>query len=440
VVKKLSVLGLLAMGLAACATVAPPPPSLYIESPTPAYSAELSLDDRLTVEQAWDYLRQGRTDKAEKVLLRLDPGNPFYYAGFGYTAFLNGNLSIAEQYFLRSAQEYPDMPIPHLGLGQIYRKVGQTDSAYNEYLEVLKRNPENPWAKKEAEAIRLEKTETLMSEARDFASLGNAAKSRESYLKALEYSPKLQEAHLALARIYLKEKNFQSALFHLKTADANEPKTKAILQDYADALFQAGQLSRSLDTYQRLLGIDPQNKLAQERAETIKNRLGVVDLPSQYHNIPSLEAVTKEDVSALIGVKFKNVLDETPPKLPVIVDITTSWAFQHIVRVASYEIMEVFSNRTFQPRKTVTRAEMADILVRLVALLKKRGYKIIEQVPIDRVRIADVPREHFYFQPIAQVIAYQLMDLAPDRTFKPELPMPGREAIKALDLLLGLIK
>jgi len=32
------------------------------------------------------------------------------------------------------------------------------------------------------------------------------------------------------------------------------------------------------------------------------------------------------------------------------------------------------------------------------------------------------------------------MDLAPDRTFKPELPMPGREAIKALDLLLGLIK
>jgi hypothetical protein len=83
---------------------------------------------------------------------------------------------------------------------------------------------------------------------------------------------------------------------------------------------------------------------------------------------------------------------------------------------------------------------MADILVSLVALLKKRGYKIIEQVPIDRVRIADVPREHFYFQPIAQVIAYQLMDLAPDRTFKPELPMPGREAIKALDLLLGLIK
>ena len=439
-VKKLSVLGLLAMGLAACATVAPPPPSLYIESPTPAYSAQLSLDDRLTVEQAWGYLRQGRTDKAEKALLKLDPANPFYYNGLGYVALLNGNLSIAEQYFLRSVQEFPDMPIAHLGLGQIYQKVGQADPAYKEYLEVLKRDPENPWARKESEIIRLKMTEGLIGEAHNFASLGDTAKSKESYLKVLEYSPKLQEAHLALARIYVKEKNYQNALFHLKTADANEPKTKAILQDYADALFQAGQLSRSLDTYQRLIDIDPQNKLALERSEAIRNRLGVVELPSQYNNIPSLEAVTKEDVSALIGVKFRDVLDETPAKSPVIVDITTSWAFQHIVRVASYEIMEVFSNRTFQPRKTVTRAEMADILVRLVAFLKKRGYKIIEQVPIDRVRIADVPQEHSYFQPIAQVIAYQLMDLAPDRTFKPELPMPGREAIKALDLLLGLIK
>ena len=439
-VKKLSVLGLLAMGFAACATMAPPPPSLYIESPTPAYSAELSLDERLTVEQAWGYLRQGRTDKAEKALLRLNPANPFYYAGLGYTALLNGNLAIAEQYFLRSVQEFPDMPVGHLGLGQVYRKVDRTDSAYKEYLEVLKRNPENAWAKKESEAIRLETTEAHLAEARGFAAQGNAAKSRESYLKALEYSPKLQDAHLALARIYLKEKNYQSALFHLRTAEINEPKSKAILQDYADALFQAGQLSRSLDAYQRLLAIDPKNKLALERTETVKNKLGVVDLPSQYNNIPSLEAVTKEDVSALIGVKFKDVMDETPPKPPAIVDITTSWAFQHIVKVASYEIMEVFSNRTFQPRKTVTRAEMADVLVRLVAFLKKRGYKIIEQVPINRVRITDVPQEHFYFQPIAQVIAYQLMDLAPDLTFKPEVAMSGREAVEALDLLLRLIK
>jgi tetratricopeptide (TPR) repeat protein len=317
---------------------------------------------------------------------------------------------------------------------------GQTDAAYREYLEVLKRNPENAWAKKESEALRLEKTEALMSEAKDFALLGNTEKTKEAYLKALEYSPKLQEAHLAIARIFIKEKNFQNALFHLKTAAANDPKDKTILQEYADALYQAEQLSRSLDVYKRLLELDLQNKIARDRSESIKNRLGVVELPSQYNSIASLEAVTKEDLAALIGVKFKDILVIAAPKPAVIVDITTSWAFEHIVNVAGNDIMEVFSNRTFQPRKTVTRAEMAETLVRLIAFLKKGGAKIVEQIPLDRIKIADVPQEHFYFQPIAQAISYQIMDLAPDRTFKPEQGVPGREAINALEILLGLIK
>ena len=439
-VKKTGVLGLLILGFSACATVTPPPPSLYIESPPPSYSAELSLDERIVVEEAWNYLKLGKAAKAEKALLKLSPENPFYYAGLGYASLLTNNLPIAEQYFLRSAQDFPDMPIAHLGLGQVYQMSGQKDAAYREYLEVLKRNPENAWAKKESEALRLEKTEALMSEAKNFALLGNTEKTKEAYLKALEYSPKLQEAHLAIARIFIKEKNFQNALFHLKTAAANDPKDKTILQEYADALYQAEQLSRSLDAYKRLLELDLQNKIARDRSENIKNRLGVVELPSQYNSISSLVAVTKEDLAALIGVKFKDILVIPSPKPVVIVDIMTSWAFEHIVNVAGNDIMEVFSNRTFQPRKTVTRAEMAETLVRLVAFLKKGGAKIVEQIPLDRIKIADVPQEHFYFQPIAQAISYQIMDLAPDRTFKPEQGVPGREAIKALDILVGLIK
>jgi tetratricopeptide (TPR) repeat protein len=424
VVKKIGAVGFLVIGWTACATVAPPPPSTYIESPTPSYSAELSLDERLAVEEAWTYLREDKSAKAEKVLLKLGPTNSFYSAGMGYAALLAGNLQAAEQHFLRSVRDYPDLPLGHQGLGQVYKKTGLLESAYNEYLEVLKRDPENSWARKESEAIGRMKTEALTAEAKNFAALGNLTKSKEAYLRALEYSPRLQEAHLALARIYIKEKNYQNALFHLKTANANESKNKDILQDYADALYQAGQMSKSLDAY----------------ADDIKNHLGVAELPSQYANIASLGAVAKEDVAALISVKFKDILDEAQPKPPVIVDIAMSWAFQHIIRVATYEIMDVYSNRTFQPRKTMTRAEMAETLVHLVAFLNKRGYQVVEQIPLDRIKIADVPQENFNYQPIAQVISWQIMDLAPDRTFKPELGVPGPEAIRILDLLLSLIK
>jgi len=150
--------------------------------------------------------------------------------------------------------------------------------------------------------------------------------------------------------------------------------------------------------------------------------------------------VSKEDVAALIAVKFKDILDEVSPKPPVIVDITTSWASRYIVKVASLALMEVYSNHTFQPRKILTRAELAETLVKLVDFLKTRKYRVIEQIPLERIKIADVPQEHVYFAPIAQVLAYQLMALASDRTFRPEQPVTGAEAIRIFDLLLGIIR
>jgi tetratricopeptide (TPR) repeat protein len=439
-VKKISALGLLVAGLAACVTLTPPPPNLSLEAPPPGATAELSLDARIAVSDAWAALRRGDIEGAQRTLAGLGPKNPFYYAGLGYAAFILNDLAGAEAYFLQSVRDVPQLALAHVGLGQIYQRTGQTDLAYTEYLEALKRDPDNERARRESEAIRIERADRFLSEGRAYASAGDAAQSRDAYLRALEYAPKEQEAHLALAKIYIRDKNFQSALFHLKTASANEPTNQDILLDYAETLYQAGQQSRSLDAYQRVLEINAQNKIALERAESLKSRLGVVELPSQFGGIPALDAVAKEDVAALIGVKFKDILDETAPKPPVVVDITTSWANRFIVKVAALALMEVYSNHTFQPRKLLTRAEMAETLVRLVEFLKKQKYRIIEQVALDRIKIADVPREHAYFGPISQVLAYQLMDMAPDRTFRPEQPVTGAEAVRIFDLLLGVIR
>ena len=439
-VKKISALGLLVAGLAACVTLTPLPPNLSLEAPPSGATAELSLDARIAVSDAWAALKRGDIEGAQRTLAGLGPQNPFYYAGLGYAAFILNDLAGAEAFFLQSVRDVPQLALAHIGLGQIYQRTGQTDLAYTEYLEALKRDPDNERARRESEAIRIERADRFLSEGRAYASAGDTAQSRDAYLRALEYAPKEQEAHLALARIYIRDKNYQSALFHLKTASANEPTNQDILLDYAEALSQAGQQSRSLDAYQRVLEINAQNKIALERAESLKSRLGVVELPSQYGGIPALGAVAKEDVAALIGFKFKDILDETAPKPPVIVDITTSWANRYIVKVAALALMEVYSNHTFQPRKLITRAEMAETLVRLVEFLKKQKYRIIEQIALDRIKVADVPREHVYFGPISQVLAYQLMDLAPDRTFRPEQPVTGAEAVRIFDLLLGVIR
>jgi hypothetical protein len=150
--------------------------------------------------------------------------------------------------------------------------------------------------------------------------------------------------------------------------------------------------------------------------------------------------VTKEAVAALIGAKFEDIRAEAAGPPPVIVDISTSWARTYIVKAAAFGIMEVFSNHTFQPKKNLTRAEMAETLVRLVEYLKKKGRPIVAQIPEDRIRIADVPPEHPFVRPITSAVSYQLMDLSRDRTFRPELTVSGAEAIRILDLLAGLAK
>ena len=425
---------------AACLTAPPPPPSFDIEGPPPSFSAGLSLDERIAVEDAWKLLRQGRADKAQQAFLRLPAENPFRAAGLGYAALVANNLSAAEENFRAAASDFPDLPLAYMGLAQVYQASGQPDLAYKNFLEVLKRDPESARARSEVEAIRVQKTQEYMAEAASSTSLGNADKAKEAYLKALEFSPKLQEAHLGIARFYLQEKSYQNALFHLQTAQQNDAANLSILRDYADALFQAGQLSRSLDAYTRLLEEDPKNATALARAEAIRNKLGVFELPSQYGAIASLSALAREDLAALIAVKFKEALDAVPPRTPVIVDISASWALRDIVRVVGYDIMDVNSNRTFEPRRTVTRAALAEVLVGLVTALRKRGYRVVEIIPVARIRIADVPPDHFSFPAVSRTIAFQLMGLGPDRTFRPEAVVGGAEAIRALDLLAGLIK
>jgi len=439
-VRKAAVAVLVLFAGGACVTVAPLPPSLYIESPTASFTSALPLDARIAVEDAWRFLKQGRPDKAEKVILTLGESSPFYYAGLGYISLLQNDLAAAEGYLQKAAQDYPELGVVHIGLGQLYRKTGQDDFAHDAFLEVLKRDPENAFARREADNIAALMTDTYLAEGRSASAVGSAEKAKEAFLKALHYAPRLEEAHLALARLYRKEKDFSGALFHLRTASGNAPERPAVLLEYAQTLEEAKQFGPAMEAYERLLALDPQNKAGRERAAALKAKLGVVELPSQYGEIPARQALTREDLAAVLAVKFRDVVDDNPPKSRILVDITTSWASRFIVKVAALDLMEVYANHTFEPKKPVSRGEMAETIVRLIGLLGRRGIKVIAQIPPERIQVSDVPPEHLYSRAILQAVSYQVMDLGPDRTFRPDQIVSGTEALRIFDLLLSLIR
>jgi len=440
VVKKALMTLLLFLWVWSCATYQLPAPSFYLENLPEKLETELTLDDRITTEEVWKNLRQGRAEKALKILSRLSVESPAYYVGLGYAYFLLNEYLTSEESFKSALNFYPDMILIHLGLAQLYQKTGQENLTFAEYREVIKRKPEHIWAKGEYEALKIKKTKEALTEGKNFLAEENTERSTEAFLKALYYSPNSTKAHLSLAEIYKAENKLGNALVHLEVASTSDSDNPKVLKDYAETLFQAEHYSKSLDIYEKLYELQPKNKEIQSRIETLKNRLGIFEMPSQYHNIPYKEAISREEMAALLMGKFKGVLNETKAQPPIIIDISTSWASKFILKMTTLGILEVFPNHTFQPKKIITRAEITEILLRLINLLKQKGYKLIQQLPLEKIQISDVSPDNYYHNPITQILSYQIMDLSTEKAFNPDNPVSGQEASRILGIILNLIK
>jgi Tfp pilus assembly protein PilF len=426
--------------LASCIPVPPPPPNLYLENLPQSLTTSMALEERIQTEDAWNYLRDGRLDRAQKAFVKLGPESPIYSIGLGFLALIQQDYETAGGFLSQAAQKYPDSPLAHLGLFQLYQKTNESDKAFNELREVLKLDPQNDWTREQYEALKKEKTEQAIDEARSAAASGDIPKARDAYLKALHYSPESPDVHLALADIYKKEDKPSSGLVHLKAAAAADPRNAKILEDYAATLEEAKQYDRSLEVYEKLRELAPDNAKVKEKVEALKNRLGIFELPSKFNDIATAAAVAREDLAALLAVKLRNDLGEAPEQPPIIVDISASWASKFILKVTSLGLLDVYANHTFQPRRMVIRSELAEALDRVITYLAERGHRFIRQIPPERIQIADVTADRNYHRPISQVLSYQIMEFFPDRTFRPDQTVSGADAIKAVDALLALLR
>ncbi|MBN2409491.1 MAG: S-layer homology domain-containing protein [Candidatus Aminicenantes bacterium] len=433
-------LGIIAVLLVSCVTVAPTPPNLYIENLPQSLVTPLTLEERIQMQEAWDYLRQGWLDKAERAFLRLGPESPLYDLGLGYVFLLRDDFSSAEGYFRLAIEENPGSLLAHLGLTQLYQKTGDEDKIFNALREVLKIEPANFWAKEGYESLKIRKTERAIEAARAAIARGETESGKESYLRALHYSPESIPAHLALARLYRDEERLSSALVHLKAASSIEPDNIGILSAYAETLTEAREYEQSLEIYQRILGLDAEDKLAQERIETLRNRLGIVEIPSLYNAIPLAPAITREDLAALLAVKLKDVLGETSSQPPIIVDISTSWASKFILKASSLGLLEVYPNHAFQPKRNVTREDLAMTLLKVIHHLEGQGHRFIPQIPLEMIEIQDIVPDHYSYRTVRQILSYQIMELYPDKTFRPTLTVSGADAVRTFDILLALVR
>jgi tetratricopeptide (TPR) repeat protein len=443
-VKKFLAAGIVLFGTWSCVTFAPSPPSFYIQDIPQSVSTRLTLDQRITADEAWANLKEGRADQARRLFLKLGQDNPIYAVGLGYVNLYLSDLDTAESDFKESLERFPDLTLANIGLAQVYEIRGQKDLVFSQYREVLKRDPENRWAKPRLEALRNELTQALFNEAGNAKAAGKMEEARTALLKVLFYDPDSPEANYLLGLIYFEENNIPSTLLHfsafLDKGTGSGEQMRKVFRALAEIYYKRQELGRSLDCYEKLAELEPQDKAVAERIEELKNKLGIFELPNQYSLIPAQEAITREDLAALIAVKFKDFLNVPDQQTQILVDVSTSWAQKFIIKVASQNVMSVYDNHTFQPRRIINRADLAESLAGLIKFLGGRGIRFVPLLDTRRIQVADVSPDSFYYQPIIKVVAYQIMDLTPQRMFEPEKTVPGHEAIRILDIVLGLAK
>ena len=439
-VKRTFIIFSLMIGLWFCATTQAPPPSFHIGNLSSSIVAELSLEERILAEEAWNHLKQGKGSKAEQAFSELGAESPLYSVGLGYVNYLMNKLQAAERYFKDALKGQPELALAHAGLAQIYLQTGREDQAFAAFREVLKTEPENLWAKKQYETLKNRKLEEILAEANTALEEEDIKKGKAALLKALYFDPQHTDSHLTLAEIYKQENKLQNALVHLKAANSAEPENTEILKNYAETLFQAGQYTKSLAIYEQLNKLEPENQEIKDQIENLRNQLGIYELPSLYESIPASETLTREEMAALLAVKFKGIVDEPTDSPPIIIDISTSWASKFILQITSLRIMGIYANHTFQPKKILNRAEIAEIISRFTDYLGKKGFKFIQLIPPDRIEISDVSPQNYYYQSIIKMLSYCIMELTTDKSFQPDRAVSGEEAIKLLDILLALTK
>jgi len=170
--------------------------------------------------------------------------------------------------------------------------------------EILKREPENSWAKPKYEEVQKHLTQNLINEATELLNQNKKEQAKQVLLKALFYSPQSQEAHLKLARLYRSEKKYDQAINHYQTLSQLAPRDRQILREYAETLLEHDDLSQSLDIYLKLKELAPEDKEVQKKIEYLRNQLGIVTLPSLYNEIPKSQAITRQELAAILAVKF----------------------------------------------------------------------------------------------------------------------------------------
>lgn len=383
------------------------------------------------IEEAWRFLKAGNLKRAEKgfqSVLAARPGLPAGETGLGYVALQSGRVPEAERRFAAALQAREDYAPALVGAGFAALRRDDPEAALLSFRRALAADPREPGVKRRIAELRLQVTERRVASAREALARGDTAGAIETYSLALEDAPEVAGVRLELAELLVREAHAGEAAALLETDPTGD---RQVLLRLGELLVELQDHAGALAAYRRILERDPRDEEAHRKAWEARQQLELLQMPEEYRRIATAAQISRADLAALLAVKV-TALARSPGAEPrVAVDISGSWAREHIIKILSRDIMAVYPNHTFQPGATVRRGDLARALQHVLDLL---GHP---RAPMPD--LADLSRSSLHHYPAGRVVAAGLMDLTPAGAFEAWRPVSGEEAVQVIENLVRLV-
>jgi tetratricopeptide (TPR) repeat protein len=419
--------------VASCARppAAPQPPEggEYLFPSWPA--GELQPDQERRLNKAWRSLLAGDATAAERELqkvLQRDPGLVPASTALAYARLAQGRIAEAARGFQEVLRRRTDYVPAVAGAAQAAQRAGDSEGALRLYQRAQSLAPEDPLLRRRLAEVRLQITEKRVADARAAMQAGRADEAVAQYRAALEAAPEVAGLRLELATL-LVDRGDKAAAVDVLQGDPTQD--RQVLLHLGDLLIELKEYDRALEAYRRLLARDPRDDEALRRSQEIRQALELAQMPEEYRAIAAAPRISRAELAALLAVKL-TALSRVPAGPPrVAIDISGSWAREHIIKALGLDLMEVYPNHTFQPGAMVRRGELARAVARVLDLLK--------WPPAPTPALSDMTASNLFHASAARAVAAGLMELSPSGAFEAWRPVSGQEAVDVIEGLIRLV-
>ena len=433
---------LMGLFLASCAPKTPPPvapgaPAFpdFVFPSVPPRLGDQALATRHS--RAWQRLQAGDTRGAEQeyaTMLRRSPGFFPAETAFAYVRVAEQQYREAVARFDRVLAAVPSYAPALAGKGEAQLAAGDRDLALASFEAALKADPTLADLSRRIDVLRFDHVRTLVAEGKRAADAGRLPEARRAYSAALAASPESAFLHRDLGLVELRLGALAEAADHLRTAIALDATDARALVGLAEVLDRSGDLTGAVDALDRAVALDP-SEANREALARARERAETSALPADYRGIRTLPQVTRGDLAALVGVRLQPLVARARQRSGIVAtDVRGHWAATWIMSVTRAGLMDVFANHTFQPRASVRRADLADVVSRVLAaagLLPAAGRA--------RVPMADMGPDHLGYTAAAATVSSGVMSLNEKRQFRPSAFVSGAEAVDAVGRLEALV-